>query len=127
MIQLETGEVIRILENGKPCPDVFGVGLNIESKFGDGTPFAQNTVGFSFIMTRSLLSLKQNSKATVTIGAEVEAQYSDDSTTTKRMFLATNSDKSTFSTSPIVQDSGNESSSMKLFISFFLLAIALFY
>jgi len=123
--RFENGEVIRLLENGKPSPDIFGVGLNIESKYGDQNPFARNTIGFSFMMTRSLLSLKQNSKAKVTIGAEVEVHYSETSST-KRMYLATNSDKSTFSTSPEVQDDGKDhSSSIELIVSFFLIVLSL--
>jgi len=119
-----TGKVIRLWEEGKISLEDSGTGIKLETTSGDGTSFSKNQVAFSFTFTQKLFSsLKQQGKEKVTISAEVEVHYSDQSK--KRMtydILADSTDKNTFDVSPEVRDD-SYSSSVELFVSFFIMFI----
>jgi len=113
----------------KKCPEDFGTEIKVEDTQGDGSAFGSNQVAFSFTLSRKLLyNLNQNGKEKLTISAEVEVKYSDESR--KRMafeVLQDSSDKSTFDVNPEVKDDGKgpsgASNSVVLLASLLLLFI----
>jgi len=117
-----TGYVVRLWEDGKICPEDLGTDIKIEeSKAGP------NQLAFSFIFSKTLLyTLKKEGSEKLTISAEVEVHYSDQSR--KRMAFALqqdSKDKDTFSVNPEVRGDSDShyDSSITLFFSLLILFI----
>jgi len=118
-------EIIRLWEDGKPCPEDLDTGITLEKQ-----DLKSNQIAFSFTFTNILLtSLKPNGKLKVSVGAEVEVKYSDEGSnnSTRRMMLDSSSDRSTFSTEQGIDRDGDgkADSAATLFACFFILIAAL--